>query len=61
MLLIKSLFRCFCKFVFTDFLTTWVRVEIVMCNSRMVINSIYILSGLFSCEPVWPSGKALVW
>ena len=31
----------FRKFVFTEFLTTWVRVEIVMCDSRLVINSIF--------------------
>ena len=31
----------FRKFVFTKFLTSWVRVEIVMCDSRMVINSIF--------------------
>ena len=37
----KVLFRCFRKFVFTEFLTTWVRVEIVMCDSRLVINSIF--------------------
>ena len=35
------MFRCFRKFVFTKFLTTWMGVEIVMCNSRLVINSIF--------------------
>ena len=38
---IWSLFRRFCKFVFAEFLTTWVRVEIVMFDSRMVICSIF--------------------
>ena len=41
MLWIWIFFRCFCKFVFTEFLTTWVCVEIVMFNSRMVISSIF--------------------
>ena len=35
------MFKCFCKFVFTKFLTTWVRVEIVMFDSRTVISSIF--------------------
>ena len=48
MLSIWSLFRCFCKFVFTKFLTTWVHVEIVMFDSRMVISSIYILILFFT-------------
>ena len=34
------MFRCFCKFVFAEFLTTWVRVEIVF-YSRMVISSLF--------------------
>ena len=35
------MFRCFRKFVFTEFLTTWVRVEIIMFDSRMVTISIF--------------------
>ena len=31
----------FCYAVFTEFLTAWVHVEIVMCDSRLVINSIF--------------------
>ena len=47
---LSSLFSCFCKFVFTEFLTTWVCVQIVMCNSRMVMNSIFwSYSTFFAC------------
>ena len=55
MLLIWSLFRCFCKFVFTDFLTTWVCIAIVMFDSRMVISSIfwsYSLHFLFALNAI---------
>ena len=36
----------FIKKKITKFLTTWVRVEIVMCNSSLVINSIFWLYSL---------------
>ena len=51
MLSIWSLFRCFRKFVFAEFLATWVCVEIVMYDSRMVISSIFWSCSLhfFTC------------
>ena len=36
-----ELFRFLCKFVFTEFLTTWVWVEILLFDSKMFISSIF--------------------
>ena len=48
MMLIRSLFRWFQNFIFTEFLITWVHVEIIMFNSRMVISSIHSNNILYS-------------
>ena len=50
LLSIYNLFRCFRKFVFTEFLTTWVCLEMVMCDSRLDRQYILIvLLTFFAC------------